>query len=113
MLPRITKIENGKVHINDEIVTDNLFLHRNGFELIEKAPGIAQKDFERMLLHEPEIAIFGVGFRGRVRLEDTIMDAAKKQNITVHILPSEDAIRKFQELARKGEKVVAHIHVNE
>jgi len=41
------------------------------------------------------------------------MDAAKKSSLDIHILKTPDALKKFQEFARKGKKVVAHIHVGE
>lgn len=113
MLPRIGKIESGKVHINGEPVSANFFLHPNGFELLEKSPKIVSKDLDRMMLHEPEIAIFGTGFRGKIKIDDSIISAAKKQKLDVHVLKTEDAIKTFQEYARKGKKVVAHIHVGE
>jgi hypothetical protein len=112
MLPRIQKVESGKVHINGEAVTDNFFLHPKGFELLEKAAKIGSKDLERMMLHEPEIAVFGIGFKGKVKIENGLIEAAKK-NMDVHVLSTPEAIKKFQEYARKGKKVVAHIHVSE
>ena len=112
-MPRIGKIENGRVHINGAPVTDSFFLHPRGFELLEKSQKIAKKDFERALLHEPEIAVFGVGFHGKIKIDQSVLDGAKKQKIDVHVLPSEAAIKKFQEFARAGKKVVAHIHIGE
>lgn len=112
MLPRIKKVELGKVHINDEIVTNNFFLHPNGVEHLEKR-AVSKKDFERMMLHEPEVAIFSTGFRGKLVIHSDVLDAAKKSKVDVHVLKTPDALKKFQELARKGKKVVAHIRVGE
>ncbi len=113
MLPRIKKVEMGEIHINDEIIINDFFLHPNGVEHLEKTHTISKKEFDRMLLHEPEIAIFGVGFKKKMKLSQDVLDAAKKSNIGVHILRTPDALKKFQELARRGRKVVAHIHVGE
>jgi hypothetical protein len=113
MHPRIKKVEQGKIHLNEEIITDNLFLHPNGFELLEKTPKISKKDLDRMLLHEPEIAIFGTGFSGKVKLDSGVVEAAKKQKLDVHVLKTPEALKKFSELVREGKKVVAHIHVIE
>ena len=58
-------------------------------------------------------AIFGIGFKGRVKISQEVMDTAKKSGLDIHILKTPDALKKFQELARKGRKAVAHIHVGE
>jgi len=53
MLPRIKKVELGKIHINDDIVSSDFFLHVNGIEQLEKTTSIGKTEFDRMLLHEP------------------------------------------------------------
>ncbi|MFA4819512.1 MAG: MTH938/NDUFAF3 family protein [Candidatus Aenigmatarchaeota archaeon] len=113
MLPRIKKVELGKIHINDDVISSDFFLHANGVEQLDKTNRISKKEFERMLLHEPEIAIFGTGFKGKLNVSEDVLDAAKKSSVDVHVLKTPDALKKFQEFARKGRKVVAHIHVGE
>lgn len=113
MLPRIKKVELGKIHINDEVITNDFFLHPNGIEQVEKTRAISKREFDRMLLHEPEIAVFGTGFRGRMKLSPDVFDAAKKFNVALHVMDTPSALKKFQEFARRGKKVVAHIHVGE
>lgn len=113
MLPRIKKVEMGKVHINDEIITNDFFLHPNGVEQLEKTRVIGRKELDRMLLHDPEIAIFGTGFKSKMKLSSDVFDAAKKSDVALYVLDTSSALKKFQELARKGKKVVAHIHVGE
>ena len=113
MLPRIKKAELGKVHINEEVLTDDFLLHANGVEKLEKIGRVGTKELERLLLHDPEAAIFGSGFKGKVKVDSSVLDAAKKSKIDIHVLTTPEALKKFQELARKGRKVVAHIHVGE
>lgn len=113
MLPRIKKVEMGKIHIDEDIITEDFFMHPNGLEKVEKSNKIGNKEFGRMALHEPEVVVFGTGFRKKVVISAEVMDAAKKLKIDLHILSTPDALKKFQELARKGRKVVAHIHVGE
>ena len=112
MLPRIKKVEFRNVQIEDEIYKDSdLFLFQHGVETADATRKSTLKDFEKMLLHEPEIVIFGTGFKSKAQIDGKIHDVAKKNNIEVHMLSTKDAIKKFQELSRKGKKVVAKIHV--
>ncbi len=113
MFPRIKKVEQGKIHINEDIVTDNFFIHPNGHELLEKRPSATNKELEKMLLHEPEAVIFGIGFRGKATVAPEVMNATAKLKVNVHVLNTPEALKKFQEIARQGRKVVAHINVGE
>lgn len=113
MLPRIKKAELGKIHINEDIITDDFLLHANGVDKLEKSARIGTRELDRLLLHDPQAAILGIGFKGKVKVDQSVMDAAKKSKVDMHILPTPEALKKFQELARSGKKVVAHIHIGE
>ncbi len=112
MLPKIKKMEFMNVHIDDEIHKDNdVILTLNGVEKVDASHSLTKKEFDEMMLHDPSVAILGIGFRGKVKIERSVIDAAKKNSIELHILPTPEASKKFQELARKGEKVVAKLHI--
>ncbi len=113
MFPRVKKVEKDRIQINEDIVTDNFFLHPNGYEIVEKSPSVTKKELDKMLLHEPSILVFGTGFKGRGRVSQQVLDAAAKQQLEVHVMNTPDALKKFQDHARRGQKVVAHIHVGE
>ncbi len=112
MIPKIKKVEFRNVHIDDSIYTDNdLFLFPHGVEIADASHKLTSQDFEKTLLHEPEIALFGVGFKGKVIIPQSVLGAAKKQNIQVVAMPTPAAAKKYQELVRKGKKVVAKLHI--
>lgn len=112
MFPKIKKMEFRNAHIDDEVYRDNdIFLHANGIETITPSHKTSLREFEHMLLHEPEAAVFGIGFRSKAKIDDSVIAAARKHKIDIHILPTPDAAKKFQELTRKGKKVVAKLHV--
>lgn len=112
MLPRIKKIGFRHAHINDDIYSDNdLILHAGGVELLDASHKMTKDDFEKLMLHEPEIAILGVGFKDKVRIDKSVLDAAKKQKVELYVLPTAGAAKKFHELARAGKKVVAKLHI--
>ena len=112
MIPKIKRIEFRNVHIDENVYTDNdLFLSTHGLETSDATHKLTMQDLEKMLLHEPEIAIFGVGFKSKVNVSQAIINAAKKQNVETLVLSTPDAVKKFQELIRKGKKVVAKLHI--
>ncbi|MCX6815335.1 MAG: Mth938-like domain-containing protein [Candidatus Aenigmarchaeota archaeon] len=112
MIPKIKKVELRNVHVNEDVYKDNdLFLHNNGFEPIDASHISTLEDFNKMLLHEPEVAIFGTGFVKKAAISMDIVNAAKKNKIELHILPTADAVKKFQLLARSGKRVVAKLHI--
>jgi len=112
MLPRIKRAEFRHVHIDETVYKDNdIFLHKDGIEVLDASHRSTVKDFEKMLLYDPEAVIFGIGFRKEAEIEKSIFDVAKKHNVSIHVMPTDKAVRKFQELARKGKNVVAKLHV--
>jgi hypothetical protein len=112
MLPKIKKVEFRDVQIGEELFKDNdLLIHRNGVEALAATHRVSEKDFEKMLLHEPEIAIFGTGFKKAIAIDQGVLDAARRNNVELVILPTEQASKKFQELARSGKNVVAKLHI--
>ena len=113
MLPRIKSVELGRIHVDEDVITNDFLIHADGVEQLEKTRKVGKKEFERMALIEPDTAIFGTGFKKKISISQEIMEAAKKSNIAVYVLSTPDALKKFQDLTRKGKKVIAHIHVGE
>ena len=112
MLPKIKKVEFQDVRINDEVYKDNdLFLFANGIEAVDATKTPTMEDFEKLMLHEPDVVIFGTGFRKRPGIDAKIHDAAKKHKIELHVLSTPEAAKKFQELSREGRKTVAKLHL--
>ncbi len=112
MLPKIKKVEFMNVHINEDVHKDNdLFLFSNGVEAVEASRKSTMGDFDKMLLHDPEVVIFGTGFKSKAQVDNKIHEAAKKSNIELYLLTTPEAAKKFQELSRKGKKVVAKLHI--
>ena len=112
MLPKIKKVGLRNTHINDEVYKDNdLFLHASGVEAVDATRRVSKKDFDKLLLYEPEIAILGTGFNEKVTIDSSVMDAAKKSKVELVVMPTDKAAKKFQELVRSGKKVVAKLHI--
>jgi hypothetical protein len=111
MVPKIKKVEFGNIHIDNEVFSkEDFFLFWDSVEPTEKThkPGI--EELESMLLKEPDTIIFGIGFRSLVKINEAIIKTAKTNKVELIILPTPEALKKFQELIKKGKKVAARIH---
>lgn len=72
---------------------------------------IAEKEFNELIAEEPELVIIGNGQYGDMEISDIVRDVAKKSGIKIVVLPTPEAIGKFNELINEGKKVVAYMHV--
>jgi len=111
MIPKIRKVKFGDIRINDEVFgKEDFFLYWDFVEPTEKTHKSTIEEFEKMLLKEPDTVIFGTGFSSLVKISDDIIRLAKKENVELFILPTPEALKKFQELTRNGKRVAARIH---
>jgi len=109
-MPKIKKVEFGNIQIDDKVFgKEDFFLFWDSVEPIEKTHKPRIEEFEKMLLKEPDTVIFGTGFSSLVKIDDEIIKAAKN-NVELFVLPTPEALKKFQELVKKGKKVAARIH---
>jgi hypothetical protein len=111
MMPRIRKVEFGNIQIDDMIFgKEDFFLFWDSVEPAEKTHKPAIEEFEKMLLREPDTVIFGTGFGSMVKIDNEIIKSAKNNKVELFILPTPDALKKFQELVKNGKRVAARIH---
>jgi hypothetical protein len=111
MMPRIKRVEFGNIGIDDNVYgKEDFFLFMNGAEATEKTHSPTVNDMEKMLLKEPEIVIFGLGFNSVSTIGEDIKSLAEKNKVKLLLLPTPEALKKFQELVRNGKKVAARIH---
>ena len=109
-MPKIKKVEFGNIRIDDKVFgKEDFFLFWDSVEPIEKTHKPRIEEFEKMLLKEPDTVIFGTGFSSLVKIDADIIKAAKN-NVELFVLPTPEALKKFQELVKKGKKVAARIH---
>ncbi len=114
MLPKVKKVELGKILVDDKMYGEmDLLLHLKGHEEIDKTHNIGLMDYEIMMLRDPEVLIFGLGFNSEAKLNRDVLAAARRDKVEVMAMTSQDAIKKFFDLARKGMNVVARIHTTE
>lgn len=109
---KIRRVEFGNIQINDEVFDrDDFFLFKDLVEPTEKSHRVTKKDFEHMMLREPEIIIISLGFNNLVKIDEDVYKLAKKAGVELIELPTPDALKKFQELTKRGKNVAARIHI--
>jgi hypothetical protein len=114
MLPKVKKVEIGRIEVGDKIYGEmDLLLHQHGHEEVDKTHNIGMTEYHAMMMRDPDVLVFGLGFKSEARLSKDILAAARHDKVEVLAMPTADAIKKFYDLARKGKKVVAHIHTTE
>jgi len=91
----------------------DVVVHANGLPGIRgsKAHIISVEEFEGLIGTEwPDAVIIGTGYEGKVQLDPHLLIRSDLPLHRVEILPTSQAIRRFNELRAAGKRVVAIIH---
>jgi len=111
MRPVITRTEPGNIEINGQTFGDkDLLLHWDSVSDYDRLPHVQRKHYDEFTLREPEALIIGTGFSETLKVDPQIVKLAKLEKKDLHILPTKLALNKFDELSKRGKKVVAFIH---
>jgi hypothetical protein len=62
------------------------------------ASGIQPADVRELLDHGAEVVVLGKGYHGRLQVHPDTLKLLRQRNIPVHILPTEEAAAKYNEL---------------
>src|SRR3989344_6731570 len=105
MVPKVKKVEIGSIEVDDKVYGEmDLLLYPKGHEEIDKTHNISLSDYDVLMLRDPKKIILGLGFKSEVKISKDLLAAARRDKVEVLAMPSPDAINKFLELARKGER---------
>lgn len=85
----------------------DLVIHANGFPAIRgsKEHFVAFAEIEGLLKERPDVLIIGTGYDNMVQVEEEISAMPN-----IEILPTPQAVRRFNELRGEGKRVAAIIH---
>lgn len=72
---------------------------------------LAMEDIEDVLSPIPDILIIGQGDPGLMEVGDDVKDFCKTHNIKLYIMPTAEAVHKFNTYSEQGENVVAALHL--
>jgi hypothetical protein len=91
----------------------DVVVHANGLPGIRgsKAHWVSVEEFDRLIGSRadawPDMVVIGTGYEGRVQVEGGILT---RSGPAVGVLPTPQAIRRFNELRAAGKRVAAIIH---
>jgi hypothetical protein len=72
-------------------------------------PGILPADVAELIAHGAKVIVLSQGMLGRLNIDMDTMLELRRRNVKAHILKTEDAVRRYNEL-RETEQVGALIH---
>lgn len=73
-------------------------------------PGIQTADVKELVDNGAETIILSIGQNERLKIKDETTNYLEKEGVDVHILETNDAVDKYNQLAKAGEPVGALIH---
>jgi hypothetical protein len=72
---------------------------------------ISKKEFDILAKEKPEVIIIGNGQYSAMEIGEEVKNLAKERNIELIVLPTPQAIKKFNELTKAKRSVIAYFHV--
>jgi hypothetical protein len=114
--PRIRKCEWGKIAVEGSGTFKDAKLYPGGAREwdwdetgTQHQPGILPADVQELVDAGAKVIVLSQGMLGRLNIDLDTLLALSRKKVQVHILKTEDAVRRYNEL-RKTEKVGALIH---
>lgn len=99
---------NGKTYHSDVIITTNEvkadWWRKQGHNL-------AIVDLTGILQASPEVLIIGSGYFGRMQVPEAMRSYLEERGIKTDVLPTSEAVEKFNELQQKCTRLVAALHL--
>ncbi len=91
------------VVVGEEVIVENWWRKEGHRVCVDDLGWIEKAD--------AEVVVFGTGAYGRVKVDEDVVSFLKERGVQVLILPSKEAVEKFNELKRSGRKVVLAVHL--
>ncbi|MFA5055734.1 MAG: MTH938/NDUFAF3 family protein [Dehalococcoidia bacterium] len=102
----------GTKHIRDLVLLpDDTIKHRDGGFWVVGSHCINKDEIQQLFDSGAKTIIIGIGILSRARLSDEAKIYAEKQSAELVILPSRDAVQKWNQLTDEGKRAAALIHI--
>jgi len=111
---KINSTEFGYVTIDDKTYNSDIFVYWNGkIESAERDTRhlLTLKQTKKILDEKLETLLIGSGQDGYFEVSNKVMHVCQTKKIQLIVMPTPEAIEKFNELIEQGKKVIAFIHV--
>jgi hypothetical protein len=72
---------------------------------------ISKKEFDILAKKKPEVIIIGNDQYSAMKIDEEVKNLAKERNVELMVLPTPQAIKKFNELTKAKRSVAAYLHV--
>jgi len=72
---------------------------------------ITRTEIESLVAEQPEVILIGIGVQGMARLARDAEFYLLEPDLNVTLLPSPQAVKKYNQCVEDGEKVAALIHI--
>ena len=93
------------------IFADGTVKRRKGGIWMFGSHNIQKKELEELLKGNPEVIIIGTGTDNKACLSSEAESWAKVEKLDFTVMPSHEAVTRLNELAGKGKKASALIHI--
>jgi hypothetical protein len=105
-------IIDGRKHRHDVVIFPNgdVKRRRGGF-LMFGSHSFKRKEFEELCAEKMDVLVVGTGTDGVATISEEAKNFLEKTGIALVVLPSLEAVKKFNELIERSKKVGAIIHV--
>jgi hypothetical protein len=104
--PRISHLSWGRLEVEGQGAFKDAKLYPGGARAWDwretgtrHVPGIQAADVEELLEHGAEVVVLSKGVLERLQVCPETLDLLRRKGITAHVLPTEDAVRLYNELA--------------
>ncbi len=74
------------------------------------SPGIQPGDVEELLQHDPTVVVLSKGIHERLQVPEETLRLLRSNQIPFHVLPTEEAVRLYNDLAAKKNRVAGLFH---
>lgn len=102
----------GKKYRHDVVIfPSGKIKRRKGGFLMFGSHSFKRKEFEELCIEKADVLVVGTGTDGVAKISGEAKDFLEKAETELIVLPSSEAIKKFNELVECGKKVGAIIHV--
>lgn len=111
---QITEYSFGKITINDMTYQSDVIITATDVKADwwrKQGHNLAIVDLTDILQANPEVLIIGSGYFGRMQVPEVTRDFLKEKGIQTEILPTADAVKKFNQLQKTCAHLVAALHL--